>query len=222
MPNPNYTHILFILDRSGSMGERGKAEAAIGGINHFTDEQAEQEGKCTATLVQFDTQEPYEVVYSMQAIDAVERRDPSNFRPRGGTPLLDCIGAAITTELAAIESMHDADQPGLVLVNVLTDGEENSSREWTLDRIRTLLQEVQDKGWKVMYTGAGIDAFADAQRLGLAAGTVAQVGGHAKGVQASYAASSSYATRARAATSRGLEVDASYDASERGLIDSGS
>jgi hypothetical protein len=223
VPDPNYTHVLFILDRSGSMGAQGKAEAAIGGINHFTDEQATQEGRCTATLVQFDTQAPYEVVYAMQAVDTVEPRNRQNYSPRGGTPLLDCIGHAVTNELASVQSMHDADQPGLVLINILTDGDENSSREWDLSRVRGLLKRVQDEhGWKVLFTGAGVDAFSDARNLGIDAGTVAQVGGHAKGVQAAYAASSSYASRARGATSRGVQVDASYDASERGLIDSGS
>jgi hypothetical protein len=230
--NPNYTHILFILDRSGSMNDAGKAEAAIGGLNHFTDEQAAEEGLCTATLVQFDTQDPFETVYSMVAIDAVERRDRRNYTPRGGTPLLDCIGKAVNAEIEKIAAMPEATQPGLVIVNILTDGEENQSREWTLDGVKTLLEKVQGRwkvlekvqgdGWKVLFTGAGMDAFGDARKLGIGAGTVAQVGGHAKGVQAAYGASSSYASRARSATSRGAKVDASYDANERGLIDSGS
>ncbi len=52
--------IWFLLDRSGSMGS--VAEDVIGGFNYFLAEQATQAGECRMTVVQFDSEDPFEVI----------------------------------------------------------------------------------------------------------------------------------------------------------------
>jgi hypothetical protein len=58
--NPGYTHIAVILDRTGSM--ESIRDDTIGGFNAFLNEQKQQPGKASLTLVQFDDQDPYEVL----------------------------------------------------------------------------------------------------------------------------------------------------------------
>jgi hypothetical protein len=206
------------------MGHAGKDEAAIGGINHFISDQAKEPGECTATLVQFDSMDPHEVVYSMVPLDEAPPRTPENYQPRGSTPLLDAVGMAITHEREKIWGLPSVLQPDLVVVNILTDGEENCSKEWSLERVRKLIGEVQDSDWKVLFTGAGLDAFKDARALGIGAGTVAAVGGHRRGVRAAYTASSNMVSRARNMTSRGDKAgldNLSYNEDEKDILNSG-
>ena len=67
--NPDYTHIAVILDRSGSM--ESIRDDTIGGFNAFLNEQKQQPSKATLTLVQFDDQDPYEVIHQVKTIKEV-------------------------------------------------------------------------------------------------------------------------------------------------------
>ena len=67
--------------------------------------------------------------------------------PGGGTPLYDAIGKGISKTNAQIE---DGDH---VLVTIITDGEENSSEEWTLKMIRTMIEKLKKKNWTFTLIG---------------------------------------------------------------------
>lgn len=112
------------------------------------------------TLIQFDTANPCEVVYDRVRLDDV---GPITLTPRGGTPLLDAMGRALD-HLTKYN-------PEEVIVMVITDGEENESREWTCDRIKARVTELEAKDWKFLFLGANIDAFAEAGGLGIGVGT---------------------------------------------------
>lgn len=161
--NNDYTDITLVVDRSGSMAST--KEDAQGGINTLINEQASKPGKCTLTLVQFDSS--YEVVYNGTDIKNVK---PYELVPRGTTALLDAVGIAITTTGQRLAAMPEGDRPALVIFAIVTDGQENSSREYTKAKIKEMVSHQQDTyNWKFTFLGANQDAFAEGASLGFAA-----------------------------------------------------
>lgn len=154
------TEILCILDRSGSMTTI--KNDTIGGFNSFIKDQKEVEGAARLTLAQFDGQ--YEIVYQGLDIQEVPNLDSTVFVPRGSTALLDAIGKTLTEQKARIQKDAWADK---VIVVILTDGEENSSREYNFDTIKTLTQSAQNEQWSFIYLGANQDAFSVAANFGI-------------------------------------------------------
>jgi hypothetical protein len=164
MSNPNLTHLVFLLDRSGSM--QSIASDVIGGFEAFINEQRGGEGLCTATLAQFDNE--YEVVYRGIAVGQVP---PLALWPRGTTALYDSMGKLITDTAAEINALPEDDKPGTVVVAIMTDGLENASREWRQPDIKALVeQQTNDHGWEFMYMGADQDAVEVGRGLGVKEG----------------------------------------------------
>jgi hypothetical protein len=122
MANPNLSHLVFLLDRSGSM--QSIKSDVIGGFHAFLTEQRATDGQCAVTLAQFDHE--YEVVYQGIPLDQVP---PLALSPRGRTALLDSMGKLITDTVAEIDALPEDDQPGTVVVAIMTDGLENASGE---------------------------------------------------------------------------------------------
>lgn len=159
-----YTHISFVLDRSGSMSTI--KPDTIGGFNEFLKAQKETPGQASMTLVQFDTE--YEVLQSMTDIQSVPPLTSDTFVPRGSTALLDAIGRTINETGKRLGDMPDADRPEKVLFVILTDGLENSSREFSNNRINDMITHQRDKyGWQFVYLGANQDAIATAAKMGI-------------------------------------------------------
>ena len=94
----DYPHISVILDRSGSM--EAIRDDIIGGFNAYIARQQAQPGQATLTLVQFDHQDPYEVVHQFRALASVPRLDCETFVPRGRTPLLDAMARGMGIRVA--------------------------------------------------------------------------------------------------------------------------
>lgn len=137
------------------MGFNGVDKEMTNALNKFFAEQAEVEGKCMVDYVQFDTE--YEVVYTNLPVKYAE----ATIDPRGGTALLDAIGRGtveLGEKLAAKQEHH---RPGKVMVVVVTDGHENSSKEWSTERVKELVERQQDKySWDYVFLGANMDAVA--------------------------------------------------------------
>ena len=164
MSNPKLTHLVFLLDRSGSM--QSIASDVVGGFEAFVAEQRTGEGLCTATLAQFDNE--YEVVYRGIAIGQVP---PLALFPRGMTALHDSMGKLITDTAAEINALPEDNKPGTVIVAIMTDGLENASREWRQADIKALVeQQTNDHGWEFLYMGADQDAVEVGRDLGVKEG----------------------------------------------------
>ncbi len=155
----DYTEIVVILDRSGSMQD-AKADHE-GGLKSFVADQQALPGDVRFTLVQFDSQNPCEIVYDGTPINDVKE---IILTPRGGTPLLDAIGLATSH----VEKRLKDAKPDQIIVMVITDGQENSSREWNRERIKSRISELEKREWKFLYLGANVDAFGEAGMLGVA------------------------------------------------------
>ncbi|MFO0915099.1 MAG: vWA domain-containing protein [Pirellulales bacterium] len=161
------TDITLVIDRSGSM-EAIRSDAE-GGVNAFIRQQAKEPGDAFLTLVQFDTE--YEFVHNGLPISQVPAYE---LTPRGSTALLDAVGRAITETGDRLRKMADAERPGLVVFVVMTDGQENSSREFSKARIKEMIQHQQEKyGWHFTFLGADQNAFAEAHDMGIAAAAAA-------------------------------------------------
>lgn len=161
MSNLNLTHLVFLLDRSGSM-ETIKSDIE-GGFAAFIDEQKAAEGECVVTLAQFDTH--YDVVYAGLPVREVP---PLNLKPRGGTALLDAMGRLLTDTRAEIAAQPEQQRPGTVIIAIMTDGQENSSRDWSYPAIKSLVeQQTANADWQFMYMGADQDAIEVGASLGV-------------------------------------------------------
>jgi len=214
----NYTHITFIMDRSGSMNSI--KDDAIGGINNLVETQRLEAGKCTMSFIQFD--DIYEEVYSFVPIADVPLRNNQNYTPRGGTALLDAIGRGLATTKEQLAGMPDEERPGVVMIAILTDGHENQSKEYTRSQIRELIESVsKELDWKVSYLGATLDAMNVAADLGVNPAMAARFAAESSNAQAAYGSHSNMVTRARKAGAAGQSItpeSIGYTTGERGLM----
>ena len=169
MPNPRplpiRPHFYVLLDRSGSM-ESMRADV-IGGFNQLLAAQQADGPDARITLVQFDSQDPQEVLLDAKRITSAQPLTSATFVPRGGTPLLDATGHLIAR--AAVRQQERAvlgKRAEAVTFLTITDGEENQSREYAKRDILRLVKEKEAAGWTFAFLGAGVDAYADAGAIG--------------------------------------------------------
>ena len=201
------TDITLVIDRSGSMSEvRDDAE---GGVNSFIASQAKEPGEALLTLVQFDTE--YEFVHKGIPIGNVPKY---RLHPRGMTALLDAVGRAITETGERLAAMNESDRPGLVVFVVMTDGMENSSREFTKSALKSMIERQQSVyNWHFTFLGANQDAFAEAGAMGIrAAGTANYAEGKER---AAYGATMRKVARMRSQARAGETVDNAFTTEER-------
>ncbi len=201
------TDITLEVDRSGSM--QNVCTDAEGGINSFIAEQAKQPGDGLLTLVQFDTE--YEFVHRGQPIKQVPHYQ---LVPRGMTALLDAVGRAINETGERLAAMPEVERPGLVIVVVMTDGQENSSKEFTKTQIRQMIERQQQAyNWHFTFLGANQDAFAEAGDMGIQAAGVANYA--ANKVLVAYGAASKKVSRMRSQLDQGETVRNDFTDEER-------
>jgi hypothetical protein len=165
--NKNYTHITFVLDRSGSMGTL-KSDT-IGAVNKFVEEQKAVKGKATFTLALFDDQ--HDIVHDFVDLKFVNGLNNENYVPRGWTALHDAIGRNINRTGSQLAAMKEQDRPEKVLFVIMTDGHENYSREFSLAKVASMIDH-QDKtyNWDFVFLGADKDTFLVAKSLNIPAG----------------------------------------------------
>jgi uncharacterized protein YegL len=147
-----------ILDKSGSMNT--KVQDVIGGFNLYISELAKEPAvEYGFTLTLFDT--AVAMKYNSVPLEKVAKLDESSYRPSGNTALLDAIGNTAQTV--------NTDGFDKIITVIMTDGEENSSREWTLQGIRELVRSKESLGnWTFVFLGANLDAFTQGANLGVA------------------------------------------------------
>ncbi len=160
----NITELVFILDRSGSMG--GLESDTIGGFNSLVEKQKKQDGECYVTTVLFDNF--IEKIHDRVKLSEVERLTEEDYYVRGCTALVDAIG----TSVKHIENIHryirKSDVPEHTMFVIITDGMENASREFTGDKVREMIENHKENdGWEFLFIGANIDAVKTAKGFGI-------------------------------------------------------
>lgn len=206
----DFTNITIVLDRSGSMSSMVKD--VIGGYKTFIEKQKELGDNASVTLVQFDDQ--YEVVFHDMPIKYVS--SSLDFQPRGSTALLDAMGKAINSVGASLRAKPEWERPDKVIFVVITDGEENASSEFKIEKIREMVTRQQNTyNWQFIFMGANIDSFATGTSLGISSYTISNFQNNAKGMAANWTAVGSYTSCLRTAGFSGQSMAACYDAAEK-------
>jgi Mg-chelatase subunit ChlD len=195
--DPGYRHLVLVVDRSGSM-EAVEADMN-GGIRKFAAEQAAVPKRTTLSLYQFDTQ--HDEVRAFAPLTAGVL-DGWRLVPRGGTALLDAVGTAVQRTGEALSDLAEGERPGEVVVMIVTDGHENSSREYTLPQVKDLITRQREQyGWAFMFLGADQDAFDAGSSMGV---SIANSGSYrSANANAMWAATSASVTRGTTGQSMG-------------------
>ena len=161
--NKNLTELVFILDKSGSMA--GLERDTIGGFNSMLDKQKQEAGECRITTVLFDNR--YQLLHDRIDIRAVSPITEREYQVGGSTALLDAIGRTIHKLAGVQKNTAEEYRAGNVMLVIITDGEENSSREYSAGKVRAMIEEEKKYGWEFMFLGANIDAVETAGRFGI-------------------------------------------------------
>jgi hypothetical protein len=189
----NFTRIAVILDRSGSM--ESCKESTVAGFNEFIRTQRELPGEATVKLVQFDDQ--YETVFDKPLKECPELTQ-NTFVPRGSTALLDAQGRTIIELGRELAALPVEQRPSKVIVVTLTDGMENASKEFTLEKIGEMTREQRDKyNWDFVFLGANQDAIATAAAMSIPLPSAMSYSTSKAGIAATMAAVSHYVGTAR-------------------------
>lgn len=197
--NTSVTHIYFLLDRSGSMARI--ADEVVEGFNLFLGDQQREGPDARMTLVQFDTNEPFELITDGVPVREMVPLDHDHFQPRGGTPLLDALGKLVGHADNRARRLQAAHAPSEdIVVAVFTDGLENSSVEFTRKQIVEMITTHEtERDWVFAYLGADQDAIAEGQSIGVKAANTMQWDADELGTMAAMSAmSASTTTRRRA------------------------
>lgn len=152
--------LYILLDKSGSMEPH--TTETINGLSEFMKEQTDD---TLFTLNLFN--DKITTIYSNVTKENARPLNKLNYRPQGGTALMDAIGAIIK-QATDDEPKSWADQDDSVItIVIMTDGAENSSKEYTQERINELIEFKRLNGWKFVFLGANQDSFNVAGNIGI-------------------------------------------------------
>lgn len=158
--------LVFILDKSGSMS--GLESDTIGGYNSMLARQKQVEGECVVTTVLFD--HGYELLHDRIDIKAVQAITEDDYQVGGSTALLDAMGRTINKIATAQKNTSEEYRAEKVICVIITDGEENSSREFSLEKVKQLVEQHKEKAnWEFVFLGANMDAIQTAGYFGISA-----------------------------------------------------
>ena len=203
----NICELVFILDRSGSMG--GLESDTIGGFNSLIEKQKKQEGKCYVTTVLFDNIS--ETVHDRIELSVIPPMTEKDYYVRGSTALLDAVGETVEHISTVHKYIRPEDVPAKTLFVITTDGMENASRKYTAENVKKLIKEKQDKdGWEFLFLGANIDAVSAANDIGIKADRAVRYHSDSEGTAMNYEAVADFACEMRAAPANGKRADASW------------
>lgn len=160
----NLTEIVFILDCSGSMN--GLEGDTIGGFNSMIEKQKKEKGEALVSTVLFSSRS--EVLHDRIPVQDVPRMTKADYVACGCTALLDAIGGAIHHIGNVHKYARPEDVPEHTLFVITTDGLENASRHYDIDRVKSMIERRKKKyGWEFMFLGANIDAVETAGWIGI-------------------------------------------------------
>ena len=162
--NKELTELVFILDRSGSMG--GLESDTLGGFNGMIERQKKEKEKVNVTTILFDDE--VEIIHDRFPIDAVQPLTDKEYYVRGCTALLDAVGHAINKIDNVQKHLPEEHRAGKVLFVITTDGLENSSTEFNYNNIKRMIEAKKECGWEFLFLGANIDAGKEAEKIGIA------------------------------------------------------
>ena len=160
----DYTHLIIVLDASGSMSSI--QNDIKGSFNEFLKKQREAEGRTVFDLYQFND----EAVRIVKSADLAQFHDDlmSRYKCTGCTALNDAICIAMDTIGQEFANMPEEERPEHVLCVIITDGEENASKEYTTEDVKNRIEHQKTKyNWQFEFLAANQDAFETGESFGL-------------------------------------------------------
>ncbi len=182
--NTELTELVFILDRSGSMG--GLEKDTIRGFNGMIRRQKSEGKQVNVTTVLFDEQ--VEMIHDRFPIEIIEPLTEKEYYVRGCTALLDAVGMAIEKIDNVQKHMPETHKAGKVIFVITTDGLENSSESYTYEQIRKKIEQKKECGWEFLFLGANIDAGKEAEKIGINRNRSVTYENDSKGVELNFKA----------------------------------
>ena len=204
------TEIVFILDRSGSMG--GLEADTIGGFNSMLLRQKKERGEAYVSTVLFDN--TCDVLHDRLPIEKVEPITEKDYYVRGCTALIDAIGGAVEHIRNIHKYARKEDVPEHTIFIITTDGMANASRRYTGDKVKRMIEEQKQKGWEFIFLGANIDAVETARQIGISSERAVNYRASRKGTAINFEAMSCAISDLRCNDQRGdvwrAQIDADY------------
>ena len=164
MAKKDLTEIVCIVDKSGSM--ESIASDAIGGFNAFLRKQCEQPGAATMSVILFDTAVFQHAI--CEPLSKVAELNNENYEPDGYTALYDAVGMSINKVGSRLAELPESERPEQVIVAILTDGEENSSKEFTRQQVfEQIKRQTDEYNWQFLFLAANQDALRAGESIGI-------------------------------------------------------
>ncbi len=182
--NTELTELVFILDRSGSMG--GLEKDTIGGFNGMIERQKAEGKQVNITTVLFDDEA--EIIHDRFPIEIIEPLTEKEYFVRGCTALLDAVGTAIEKIDNVQKHLPEAYKSGKIIFVITTDGLENSSEKFSYEQIRKMINGKKECGWEFLFLGANIDAGKEAEKIGIARNRSVTYENDSRGVELNFQA----------------------------------
>ena len=178
------TEMVFILDKSGSMSHL--TDDTIGGFNTMIEQQKAEPGEALVSTVLFSVGET--VIHDRVKLSNVPPMTKNEYQAYGGTALLDAIGRAIKHIGNVHRHSAPEDVPERTLFVITTDGEENSSCQYSGPEIKRMIEHEREKyGWEFLFIGANIDAITAAESIGISRARSANYHADMRGTRAVFA-----------------------------------
>lgn len=193
MSNKDYTALVLVVDRSGSM--RQIATTVQDALEEFVNKQVLEPGHLTIDTVFFDS----EIEDRASFVNPKETTLDLSVTPRGMTALFDAVGLKIDSFGHALSLLPEEDRPSKVIFVIATDGLENSSKEFTLELVAEKIKHQQVKySWDFTFIGANQDAVLTAASLNIPEASAITFTASNAGADSVLSSMSSYVTTARA------------------------
>lgn len=162
MEKPRTTHVIMLVDETGSMS--AKTKETIAGVNAYFEtlrQDSRKNGReYIVSLGSFNSVTGTRFLCRNTPVEEMPSLNPNNYYAQGFTPLYDAIGRTI-------EECYGDD----VTFVIMTDGEENSSKRFNASTVREMIEHKKTKGWQFVFMGCDIDAYAQAGMMGINRGS---------------------------------------------------
>ena len=183
--NKNLTELVFVLDKSGSMS--GLEKDTIGGFNSMLEKQRKEDGDVVISTVLFDDR--VQVLHDRTDLEKIANLTDRDYQVGGCTALLDALGKSIKHINKIQKMLPEDERPAKTMFIITTDGQVNSSHEFSYDKIKKMVEKKQEKKqWEFLFLGANMDAISAAADIGIKADRAANFHCDAVGTAVNYSA----------------------------------
>ncbi len=191
--NKDLTWIVCVLDESQSMDSIKKS--TIDSYNEFIDEQKKVPGMAECSLIKFNSR--INKVYENVNIQNVSFISNDDYKPSTMTRLYDAVGFSIKETTSKIKKLEEDNKPSKVLFVIITDGQENMSRDFDKEEIFAKITKKEKKGWAFLFLGANQDAMKEGGKIGIKHTNTVKWEANDIGINTAFMSTSNYVSKYR-------------------------